>query len=131
VSNTPSYNITQWLESGTTYYARVRAVCGNGWYSEWSDAVEWQTSTAGLSMPDGLDNRVALNPNPARHEVSVSSQDPVIDRIEVFAPNGTLQHVVDMRSRHVIINVRDWARGVYLMVMHTTEGRVSKKLVVE
>jgi hypothetical protein len=36
-----------------------------------------------------------------------------------------------MRSRHVIINVRDWARGVYLMVMHTTEGRVSKKLVVE
>ena len=70
-------------------------------------------------------------PNPARHEVSVSSQGPVIDRIEVFAPNGTLQHVVDMRSRHVIINVRDWARGVYLMVMHTTEGRVSKKLVVE
>ena len=31
----------------------------------------------------------------------------------------------------VFFNVRDWVRGVYLMVMHTTEGRVSKKLVVE
>lgn len=122
------------LHTGQVMEARVRTMCrelDTLRYSEWSDAVEWQTSTAGLSMPDGQDNRVALTPNPARHEVSVSSQGPVIDRIEVFAPNGTLQHVVDMRSRHVIINVRDWARGVYLMVMHTTEGRVSKKLVVE
>ena len=52
VSNTPSYSITQWLESGTTYYARVRAVCGNGWYSEWSDAVSFTTKHEPVAVGD-------------------------------------------------------------------------------
>ncbi|MBO4875264.1 MAG: fibronectin type III domain-containing protein, partial [Bacteroidales bacterium] len=52
VNGTPSYTLSN-LNSTTTYYARVKADCGGGDESEWSDAISFSTTAVAEEVGDG------------------------------------------------------------------------------
>lgn len=43
------------LTEGTTYYATVRAVCGEDTYSDWSDTITFTTKVVPCPVPEGFD----------------------------------------------------------------------------
>lgn len=43
------------LAEGTTYYATVRAVCGEDTYSDWSDTITFTTKVVPCPVPEGFD----------------------------------------------------------------------------
>ncbi|MBR4582239.1 MAG: choice-of-anchor J domain-containing protein, partial [Bacteroidales bacterium] len=51
VNGTPSYSISN-LNSTTTYYVRVKADCGGGDESEWSDAISFSTTAVAEEVGD-------------------------------------------------------------------------------
>ncbi|MCR4848368.1 MAG: fibronectin type III domain-containing protein, partial [Bacteroidales bacterium] len=88
---TTQYFVKENLTTGVTYYARVRAVCGAGDYSEWSDEVSMTTECldpTNLHESNVTPNTVTLDwtkgSNESQWQISYSTN-------ENFTPeNGTL-----------------------------------------
>ncbi len=119
---------------GIPMVAYVRTVCrelDTLRYSEWSDPVEWQVFPDGFDPIDReTDGLVSIRPNPSTDMVTVASEYEMFG-IEVFTSAGG--KLLDLAAgRHsASFSVREWAEGVYLVVVHTAQGDISKKLVVE
>lgn len=88
---TTQYFVKENLTTGVTYYARVRAVCGEGDYSDWSDEVSMTTecfAPSNLQESSVTPNTVTLDwtqgSNESQWQISYSTT-------ENFTPeNGTL-----------------------------------------
>ena len=118
---------------GIPMVAYVRTVCrelDTLRYSEWSDPVEWQVFPDGFDPMDReTDGLVSIRPNPATEGVTVSSAC-VMNGIEVFNASG-MKYLEPIAGRHsASFSVQGWPKGLYLIVVHTPQGDISKKLVV-
>ncbi|MBR3725496.1 MAG: T9SS type A sorting domain-containing protein [Bacteroidales bacterium] len=125
-TNTWSYRDTV----GELMVAYVRTVCrelDTLRYSEWSEGVEWQVNV-GIETQGGGLAEVRLRPNPASEWVEVVSAVEV-QGIEVYDAGGVKWR--EMPRSTAGFTVRDWAKGTYMVVIHTTAGSVTKRLVVE
>ena len=125
-TNTWSYEDTV----GELMVAYVRTVCrelDTLRFSEWSEGVEWQVNVGIGSQGGGL-TEVGLKPNPASEWVEVVSPGEV-QRIEVYDAGGVKWR--EMPRSTAGFTVRDWAKGTYMVVIHTPSGSITKRLVVE
>ena len=125
-TNTWSYQDTV----GELMVAYVRTVCrelDTLRFSEWSEGVEWQVNVGIGSQGGGL-TEVGLKPNPASEWVEVVSPGEV-QGIEVYDAGGVKWR--EMPRSTAGFTVRDWAKGTYMVVIHTAAGSVTKRLVVE
>jgi hypothetical protein len=129
--NTNSYNATG-LTAGTTYTVRVRAICDEGVYSEWTTSRSFNTV-----QEQGIDDvnasySVSVYPNPATNNVTVS----------VEGLTGKAQvSVVDMTGRTVMssamegdamqLNVTKLAQGTYFVRIEGENISTVRKLVVK
>lgn len=70
-----------------------------------------------------------LMPNPATDQATVYSSFPML-RVVVYDPTGrcVLRHRVDDRTLR--LDLTGYAKGTYLIVIHTPAGRAVKRLVV-
>lgn len=94
-------------------------------YFVWS-----QPEQTSVPENDEFARHVRLNPNPAKDAVSVISAS-MISSIEVYNTQGHKivgQEVGDVSAS---IDVSAWPHGVYVVLLHTAGGTVSKRLVVE
>ena len=141
----------KWMFSDTAYsdtpmVAYVRTVCREydtlRW-SRWSDPVYFRlhherddtTQHEEISMPDERDvlsRFVRIMPNPASGNVLVMSSYG-IDRIEVFDVRGerVLEQSNTEHRRSAEFDVTSWAKGVYVVLIHTPGGTSAKRLVVK
>ena len=125
-TNTWSYDDT----TGEMMVAYVRTVCrelDTVRYSDWSEGVEWYVQQ-GIADEGKEAAAVTLRPNPAREWVEVETASRV-QRIDVYAASGA--KVKSMPEGVAGFSVGDWARGTYLLVVSTPEGKATRKLVVE
>ena len=131
--NTNRWRFIDTLHTGEIMVAYVRTVCrelDTLRYSEWSEGVEWQTRV-GIVQPDEdvrLSSRVFLQPNPAKERVEVVTPCGV-KGIEVYGSYGIRWR--EFPAGTTSFDVNDWAKGTYVVVIHTLAGCVTKKLVVE
>ncbi len=87
--------------------------------------------------PEDLSSLICLNPNPANHEVVVSSCAS-ISVVEVYSAVGGLvfsssdsQEIIQKDVNTIFLDVKGWSRGTYLLRIQTPMGVVTKKLLVQ
>ena len=129
----PAIQITG-LDSCTHYSAYIRAVCMHDslHYSEWSEPLDICLCDTGgavsIEMPL-LDQLTYLMPNPASDQVQVLSSYGMT-RVEAYSLQGTKMADLRVRGLSATIDVSRWPRGMYIIVIHTPAGNVTKKLAV-
>ena len=130
--NTNRWQYIDTILSGASMVAYVRTVCSELdtlRFSSWSDPVFWQTRNSSISNA-GMDNRLRLIPNPASEFVTLHS-DYFISSVDIYHYGGIKHSSLAPHSHTASFSVKDWPRGLYLVVAHTPLGDITKKLVVE
>ncbi|MBQ6069129.1 MAG: T9SS type A sorting domain-containing protein [Bacteroidales bacterium] len=145
--NTTRWQFTDTSYSDTPMVAYVRTVCREydtlRW-SGWGSPVYWRlhydapvdtTHQGGIAVPDedgGLSRFVRLMPNPASGNVVVRSSYG-IDRLEVYDVRGerVLDRKVPTRATSAGFSVSGWAKGAYVVLVHTPAGVMAKRLLVK
>ena len=126
--------MVQGLDSCTHYTAYIRAVCMHDslHYSEWSEPLDIclcdTGGTAAIEVPL-LERLTYLMPNPAAEQVEVLSSYGMT-RVEAYSLQGTKMADLRVRGLGATLDVSDWPEGMYIVVVHTPAGNVTKKLVV-
>ena len=127
----------------TRMIAYVRTVCHEYdtlRYSEWSNPIRFTlhhredtTGHSDIGVPEAegdLSRYVQLMPNPASGSVLVGSSYG-IDRVEAYDVRGEKVMEQPTEGRTVIIDVTAWPKGAYVLLVRTSVGTVSKRLVVQ
>ncbi len=122
------------LDSCTHYTAYIRAVCMHDslHYSEWSEPLDiclCDTGGAAAIEVPLLERLTYLMPNPAADQVQVLSSYGMT-RVEAYSLQGTKMADLRVRGLGATLDVADWPQGMYIVVVHTPAGNVTKKLVV-
>ena len=98
-------------------------------YSDWSEGVVWETRNADIPN-NGLQHTLRMIPNPATENVSLFS-DCLINGVDVYRSDGARQLSLACQDHSAGFSVKDWPKGMYIVVAHTTQGDITKKLMVE
>ena len=145
--DTTKWQFTDTAYSDTPMVAYVRTVCREydtlRW-SNWGSPAYWRlhherpadtTQTEGITVPDDgsdLSRFVRLMPNPASRNVVVMSSYG-INGLEVYDVRG--ERVMDQkgtgRGTTATFDVTGWAKGAYVVLVHTPAGTTAKRLVVK
>ena len=130
--NTNKWRYIDTVLNGATMVAYVRTVCREPdtiRYSEWSNGVTWLTRNSGIA-DHASDNRLRIIPNPATEYVTLFS-DYFINGIDIYRSGGSKHTSVTPLSHTASFTVKNWPKGLYIVVVHTPLGDITKKLVVE
>ncbi|MCR4829716.1 MAG: T9SS type A sorting domain-containing protein, partial [Bacteroidales bacterium] len=85
--------------------------------------------TLAVASPGDLDRLTQLIPNPANEEVRVVSSVG-LQSVEVLDMKGQSLLRRETHSESTVIDVKQWASGVYIVIVRTPAGIATKKLVV-
>ena len=113
-----------------TYWLLVRANCGGGNVSDWSDTLTAQILNVGVASP--LENCVRVFPNPAQEAVNVqwTMYNGQLDgELHLFDVYGKFVQVVPVTSEITRINVSGLADGMYFVRMTTKSGTITKPFI--
>lgn len=82
-----------------------------------------------IDIFDGIDNNkaaVAMYPNPATSQITVSGVETEVESVEIYNQAGQLVKV----SNETTINISDLSAGYYMVTIKTTNGNAYQKLSV-
>lgn len=133
------------IESGATFTLDA-GTSGNEYL--WSNGATSQTITVGpgtytvtVSLGDcdaidkvviverlGIDaaysfNNVLVFPNPANESLSISSEESLISRYQLFNPIGQLILQNEVNSHQAVLNLKPLAEGLYFLRVHAIDGK--------
>ena len=130
------------LDSCTHYVAYVRSVCERSTtlYSDWSDSIsiyicdmpedttgDWGDSTKVVSPVESL---TGLMPNPASGQVTVYSSFQLTG-VTMYGLHGESVLEQPLEGHSATLDIGRLRPGVYIVMIHTSQGSVSRKLVVQ
>lgn len=73
------------------------------------------------------DSNISLYPNPSKNYFELSSE-LTIEKVEVYSLQGQLVKSFEFQNQYDIANL---SKGIYLVKVNTTEGSLSKSLIIE
>lgn len=120
-------------DSGT-YYIRVRGFCtADSNWSPWSDSIVFHVESLdveGIQRPSVLDAVTRVQPNPASYFTTVTSSYE-IKQIDLYSIHG--QHISSTHpnAHSATVDVFNLTEGTYMMLIHTSKGIATKRLVVQ
>ena len=129
--------VLQNLDTGTTYAARLRTVCGTDSASTWTDTIQFrlpQTTddTTHHDDPVALDSPVdtytQLFPNPANKSLTVISSFR-LRKVELFSADGRLLISLPVNGVSATIDISDLLPATYIVRVTTPAGVTTKRLV--
>ena len=133
------------LDSCTHYVAYVRAVCerSSTLYSDWSDSIsificDTPPDTTDIDTTGGdttavmspLERFTYLMPNPAAGQVTVCSSFS-LSGVTLYGMHGECVMEQPLQGLAATLDISALNPGVYIVMIHTSQGFVSKKLVVQ
>lgn len=125
---TNPYTLTS-LSDSTTYTVKVRALCGEGMASEWSDVTSFTT----LHQHEGIDDvnasHIALFPNPASSTVTLMGIEGSAT-VSVVDMNGREAGKWTVINGKLTIDVTDFAQGAYFVRIVGEQVNAIRKLIV-
>lgn len=104
---------------------------GLGW------EVYYEAENVGISENDEVFNNLSIYPNPAREQLNLSFVSPQIDQITVSLVNMTgitvfSDNLSSNQSAFIqTIDISEFAKGVYILRLHSEEKELVKKIVIE
>ena len=123
--------------------AYVRTICreyDTVRYSEWSNWLRFRlhhesddTTGVGIVVPEDdsdLSRFVRLMPNPASSRVLVMSSFGM-KKVEVYDARGGKVYDQPAGGTSTDFDVSSWAKGAYVVLVHTPQGTATKRLVVQ
>ena len=127
--NTPSYSFTN-LEATSRYVVRIYANCGNNNYS-----TAYVTTFTTLEEPDStgivdyLDQIVTVYPNPTDGKIMVQNNHSLIQDVEVYDAFGKMLFAIKVDDNTAMLNMTDYAAGMYFARISTSEGVITKRFI--
>jgi len=122
-----TYTLTG-LTPDTDYDVYVQADCGDGNTSDW---LPYGFTTTATSINDlNLNQQVQLFPNPANEFLQIESSI-LFDYVEVYNYLGQTMIEGQPGDSNFVIEVKNYAPGVYFVKLIGNEGTVVKKFVKE
>ena len=129
------------LDTATWHWARVRAVCDEEQYSDWTDTVMFYIPGDGSGGPDTNINDTTtavtlaeqytyLMPNPAREEVTVMSSFRV-KAVELYGADGKLLQHREVNAVGTTLDLEGLPAGTYFVRVVTHAGVTTKRLIIE
>lgn len=116
------------LDTGRCYEAWVRTVCNDTLKSQWSNSIHFCINEGQTGILTATDVYTYLYPNPTNGIVTVSSAFRM-DKIEVFALNGTMLLSVSTDAMSTDLDLSSLPAGTYIIRIHTNNGFATKRLV--
>ena len=134
VTVNPTFTI-EGLDYDTPYDVYVRAVCGDGIYSAWSQKLSFTTRPVGINTAAADNTNVNIYPNPANTQATIT----------VEGVNGKVEFAVaDMNGRMIVtetidcdgelvktIDVSNLAKGAYFVHIYNDNFNATRKLIVK
>ena len=115
---------------GTTYAFRVRAICADGWNSNWSG--ETTARFVGIDEVEDAEMHFDLQPNPTSDHVflRIDGFDGSA-RVDILGIDGRRMFDFDVQSPRLDLDVSTWASGTYFVRVQTGKWTAVRKLVVK
>ena len=128
--NAMSYDVTG-LTAGTTYVWSVRANCGNGNYSEWSNGNMFKTLEAPITPGvEDYDVNEMVNVYASHSNVYIVNEGNVqIDNVQIFDVYGKMVYNGNVSSNNEVISL-NVATGAYMVRLTTDKGMATYKVVL-
>ncbi|MBO4306901.1 MAG: T9SS type A sorting domain-containing protein [Bacteroidales bacterium] len=126
------------LQPGTAYTAYVRTWCEySEMYSDWEHV---DFTTTGVNPNDTADHdttgittidrqRVTLIPNPATNSVAVTAESEILS-VEAYNIKGQRIATAEGDGTTLKLDTSAWPDGTYTITIRTTQGLVTRKLVI-
>ena len=109
---------------------RVRAICAEGWNSDWSSDVS--ATLVGIDEVEGANTQVVLQPNPATDRVSLHMSDFEGEAaISILSVDGREMYNFDTHNTTFDFDVSTMAAGTYFVRVQTAEWTAVRKLIVK
>ena len=108
-----------------TYY--VTAVYNEG-ESVASNEVQVELVISGIA--DQISNSTVVYPNPTSDVVNIQSEVEM-KSVKIFNHTGQVIKVLQLNSKNYQFNVSDLDAGLYLFVIETSKGAISKRILVQ
>lgn len=119
------------LESLKEYDVYVRALCGEGFFSEhWSNCITFTTRHAGIAEPDPT-GIFTLTPNPAKTHFSLTLTQPIAGPMHISVRDAHGRTVCQSNAVGTPIATIDWPAGIYFVTLTTPLSSSTRKIIVE
>ena len=127
---TPSYSFTG-LEAMSRYVVRIYANCGNNNFSITPHVSSFTTleeqDTVGIA--DYLDRIVTLYPNPTDGKIMVQNSRSLLQDVQVYDAFGKMLYAVRVNDDKTVLDMSDYAAGIYFARITTSEGVITKRFI--
>lgn len=86
-------------------------------------------SPEALSITDLQLTKVLIFPNPTISSFTIQSNNKMIKKIELLDIQGRILKVVQINQMNSTINISDFAKGTYIVLIETEEGLLKEKII--
>ncbi|MFA5541882.1 MAG: fibronectin type III domain-containing protein [Bacteroidales bacterium] len=117
------------LQPVTGYKMRVRAVCGEGTLSEWTDDYYFNTKPASIEDIDSNNIDFDIFPNPSKDIVNFKSNDNNINLIEIWNSLGEI--IYSNNKIPESYSFTNHGKGMYLIRIHSNNKIKTKKVIIQ
>ena len=123
------------IDSCKHYVAYLRSVCLHNdslYVSDWSEGLD--IYVCDTTPPDTVNissihkESVHLVPNPAKTQVRVIA-DCQVSLVSVFDSKGTALTSIAPSGNDILLDIKEWPDGVYIVKIHTPQGVIIRKLL--
>jgi hypothetical protein len=74
-------------------------------------------------------NKITAYPNPVKSQLTIQSQNQLLQSIEIYDTKGRLVFEKDVNTMRAEINTNSFQKGFYILSLKTTEGITIRKIV--
>ena len=115
------------LDPDVDYDFYVRAVCGDGFISDWSMRGTFDNN---LQVPQSDDKQLSVYPNPTSGSLNILAGQP-IDTIALYDVMGKKVVSQTVRNESTQMDVSPFATGIYILEIQTESSIERRKIVIE
>lgn len=117
------------LLPATRYKVKVRAVCENGYESDWSEDLLFNTKPASIEDIDSNNIDFDIFPNPSKDIVNFKSNDNNINLIEIWNSLGEI--IYSNNKVPESYSFTNHGKGMYLIRIHSNNKIKTKKVIIQ
>ena len=129
VINSYGSNIASFYYLDSSWYTVfLRSVCNDELRSLWSDTIRFLIPQPATSTISTAESSSSISPNPTVGIIDISSSS-IVNAITVLTPEGKTILDREYNSQSVKIDIGQYPAGTYIVIIKTSEGTFTRKVV--
>ncbi len=122
------YTITN-LIPNSIYLAKIQSTCGDN-ESPFSESIQFSTLVSGITE-NHVPDFITIVPNPTYNfiEIKLNNDIYIIESIEIVNSLGDILYKYNNPPQSLIVNLSEFASGIYFVKLNTNFGSFGKKII--